>query len=440
MDNNRREPFFSAVLDTSLLAFTIFVVPALLASILRFRDTGWLVLYPLQVLESIALVATFILRRRLAYRLRLTIFLTVIYLIGIQGALVFGIVTPWVMSALLCILLLTIFGGGWFGAFLAILTGFLLGSLGLATMRGWLRFPDTNLILHRPSTWLTIVFAFLLFSFIGVLAIGRLREYLLASLGEARKAQDAARQFNSELEERVRQRTAQLEETNRELEAFAYSASHDLRTPLRAIDGFSKLLGHEFGNALGEVGLGYIAEVRGAAREMDELIEGLLTLSRLTVSGMDIQEVDLSIIADAILRDLQRSEPNRRVDWHLEPGLVARADRRLMHAALHNLLENAWKFTFHRDMAEINFGREEQKGLTAYYVRDNGVGFDPGQAGSLFTAFQRLHPGDEYGGLGIGLATVERIIHRHGGRIWAEAAPDKGATFYFTLPESQEAN
>jgi light-regulated signal transduction histidine kinase (bacteriophytochrome) len=173
---------------------------------------------------------------------------------------------------------------------------------------------------------------------------------------------------------------------------------------------------------------------------MDELIEGLLALSRLTASGMDIQEVDLSTIADAILRDLHRSEPNRRVGWHIDPGLRARADRRLMHAALHNLLENAWKFTSHRDVAEISFGRGEQKGLSAYYVRDNGVGFDPGQAASLFTAFQRLHPGDEYGRLGIGLATVERIIHRHGGRIWAEAAPDKGATFYFTLPESQDEN
>jgi PAS domain S-box-containing protein len=226
------------------------------------------------------------------------------------------------------------------------------------------------------------------------------------------------------------------EDANRELESFSYSVAHDLRTPLRAIDGFSLALVEDYGDKLDVDGRRYLIRVREAAQRMAELIDDLLTLSRVTRSELRRDRVDLSALAYTVLGTLQRLEPARRVEVVIAPGLVVDADPQLAAIALDNLLGNAWKFTSKRGDARIEFGQTTSEGVTAYYIRDNGAGFDMAYRDKLFGVFQRLHPEAEFSGTGIGLATVARITQRHRGRIWAEGLPGAGATFYFTLTES----
>jgi len=223
------------------------------------------------------------------------------------------------------------------------------------------------------------------------------------------------------------------EEANRELESFSYSVAHDLRTPLRAIDGFSQALFEDYGDRLDVEGRRYLVRVREAAQRMAELIDDLLTLSRVTRSELRRDRVDLSAIAHRLLGTLQRLEPERRVDIVIAPGIVADADPQLAAIALDNLLGNAWKFTSKCAHARIELGTTRSDGELAYFVRDNGAGFDMQYRDKLFGVFQRLHPESEFPGTGIGLATVARIAQRHRGRIWADSIPGAGATFYFTL-------
>ncbi|HKJ75904.1 MAG TPA: ATP-binding protein, partial [Gammaproteobacteria bacterium] len=231
------------------------------------------------------------------------------------------------------------------------------------------------------------------------------------------------------------ERTAELQAANRELESFSYSVSHDLRAPLRTIDGFSDALVEDYAGRLDEDARAYLDRIQGAARRMTEQLNGLLTLSRVTRRELELDSVDLSAIADDVARELQEAEPDRRVEWRIMPDVQARGDAALLHVLLQNLLANAFKFTGDRQPARIEFGTAEHEGLPCFYVRDSGAGFAMENAGELFRPFQRLHSQDEYEGTGIGLATVYRIIERHAGRIWAEAAPDEGASFYFTLGE-----
>ena len=226
------------------------------------------------------------------------------------------------------------------------------------------------------------------------------------------------------------------EDANRELESFSYSVAHDLRTPLRAIDGFSLALAEDCGDRLDVEGRRYVARVREAAQRMAELIDDLLTLSRVTRSELRRERVDLSALAYTVLGTLQRLEPERKVEVVIAPGLVTDADPQLAAIALDNLLGNAWKFTSKCTCARIELGQTTEGGPVAYYVRDNGAGFDMAYRDKLFGVFQRLHPESEYPGTGIGLATVARITQRHRGRIWADGLPGAGATFYFTLTES----
>jgi len=237
-----------------------------------------------------------------------------------------------------------------------------------------------------------------------------------------------------DLEDRVAERTSVLQAVNRELEAFSYSVSHDLRAPLRSIDGFSRALIEDHAAQLDETGRDYLHRVRAASERMGLLIEDLLRLSRLTSRELVRGTVDLSSIAQEVIDDLRERSPGRDLEVVIEAGIEARADPNLVRIALENLLGNAWKFTSKREQAMIEFGARRSDGERAFYVRDNGEGFDMEYAGKLFGAFQRLHSTEEYEGTGIGLATVQRIIHRHGGRVWAEAAVDAGATFCFTLP------
>lgn len=242
------------------------------------------------------------------------------------------------------------------------------------------------------------------------------------------------RRVSVELEDQVTQRTTQLAAANKELEAFSYSVSHDLRAPLRSIDGFSRALLDDYSGQLDEVGQDYLNRVRAATQRMGQLIDDMLMLSRVTRSEMKPESVNLSLLAQSVVDELRQEYPERSVEFVCMPGMLVRGDTHLLKIVLENLLGNAWKFTSKRDQAHIEFGVMHQIDASVYFVRDNGAGFDMAYVGKLFSAFQRLHAMTEFPGTGIGLATVQRIIHRHGGQAWAEGELNKGATFYFTLP------
>jgi PAS domain S-box-containing protein len=244
-----------------------------------------------------------------------------------------------------------------------------------------------------------------------------------------KRAEEAIR----ELYESRQHQAAQLEAANKELEAFSYSVSHDLRAPLRGIDGFSLALAEDYAGALDQRAKNYLERIRAATGRMARLIDDLLNLSRIARSEMSHETVDLSAIANSILAEFRQREPERGVEWVVPDGIVVSGDRRLLQVVLENLLGNAWKFTNKMTHATIELGVERGNGANTYFVRDDGAGFDMAYAGKLFGPFQRLHTTREFPGTGVGLTTVQRIIHRHGGRVWAKGAEGKGATFSFTL-------
>jgi signal transduction histidine kinase len=247
------------------------------------------------------------------------------------------------------------------------------------------------------------------------------------------RAEQEVQHLNADLERRVAARTEQLQATNRELESFSHAVSHDLRAPLRAVDGFSEILIEDYGACLDATGQAHLRRIRGGAQHMSELIDGLLGLSRLNREELRAERVDLSALAATVVDALREADGDRRVEVVVAPGLTADCDPRLTRVALENLLGNAWKFTSRRDPAHIEVGAVEHGETSWFFVRDDGAGFDMRYAGSLFGAFQRLHRQDEFEGTGIGLATVQRIVHRHGGTIRAEGSVGCGATFLFTL-------
>lgn len=252
-------------------------------------------------------------------------------------------------------------------------------------------------------------------------------------LSQIQKRDAALQQTHDDLEQRVRDRTAELAATNKELESFSYSVSHDLRAPLRSIDGFSQALLEDYADKLDASGQDHLQRVRRAAQHMATLIDQMLNLSRVTRSTIRRENINLSHIATMIAGELHEAEPERRVEFVIAEDLTAVGDSQLMRAAVENLLRNAWKYTSAHGCARIEFGKSKQNGKSPFFVRDDGAGFDPRYAHRLFGAFQRLHTATEFPGTGIGLATVQRIIHRHGGEIWVEGAVEQGATFYFTL-------
>ncbi len=233
--------------------------------------------------------------------------------------------------------------------------------------------------------------------------------------------------------ELIKAAAAQLATANRELEAFSYSVSHDLRAPLRSMAGFSQALIEDYNNQLDQQGRQYLTRIQASCEMMGRLIDDLLELSRVTRTEVRREPVDLTALAQEILVELQQAEPQRQAEYTVAPGLVARGDSRLLRLMLRHLLENAWKFTGKAPSPRIEVGVAERDGQLTYFVRDNGVGFDMTYAEKLFLPFHRLHKANEFPGTGIGLATVQRIVHRHGGRVWAEGETGRGATFYFVL-------
>ena len=264
---------------------------------------------------------------------------------------------------------------------------------------------------------------------------GRLRGFtkVTRDLTERRAAEEQVLRLNAELEQKVAERTVQLEAANKELEAFSYSVSHDLRAPLRGIDGFSLALMEDYADRLDAQGQDYLRRIRAATQRMARLIDDLLNLSRITRGELRRETADLSALASSVAEQLRKTYTERQVEFRIAQGVRAQGDPQLLRIALENLLGNAWKFTGKTADAVVEFGVTEGDGGPAYFVRDNGAGFDVAYAGKLFGAFQRLHDVREFEGTGIGLATVQRIVRRHGGRVWAEGEPGRGATFYFTL-------
>lgn len=252
---------------------------------------------------------------------------------------------------------------------------------------------------------------------------------------------DLARAANALLEQMhqrdlmLRRRTTELEAANRELEAFAYSVSHDLRSPLASVNGFSQALRDDYGDRLDDAGREYLAWIEDAVRQMNDLVAGLLQMSRLSRAELNRTEVDLSALAGSIAEELRQREPARAADFRIQHDIRVNADEHLLRAVLENLMSNAFKFTRKTERAEISVGTTLEQGRTAVFVRDNGAGFDATQAARMFAPFQRLHSASDFEGTGIGLSTVKRIVERHGGAIWADGQPGKGASFFFTLGE-----
>ncbi len=260
---------------------------------------------------------------------------------------------------------------------------------------------------------------------------------LKEEINQRKRADDKLRKLNVELEERVEARTEQLNASNKELEAFSYSISHDLRSPLRTIDGFSQVLLEDYHESLNKQGQDYLSRMRAGVQRMAQQIDNILKLSRVSRGEMKNEELDLTDLANKVVAELKIMEPERVVDVNIQSGLKDIGDPRLLQAVLDNLIGNAWKYTSKKKKASIEFGLKEANGKSVYFISDNGAGFDMAHSDKLFGTFQRLHTESEFPGTGIGLATVQRIIRRHGGNVWAESEVEKGASFFFTLQDEK---
>ena len=304
----------------------------------------------------------------------------------------------------------------------------------LVLINGWLNVTIFPIIGNYVLSNTLVALLFAIVIGIIVLKISKTIGGDIDRANEARvQAEEELKQYHDHLEEMVKERTSQLELANKELESFSYSISHDLRSPLRSIDGFSQALLEDYPDKLDEKGKDYLNRVRFAAQKMAKLIDAILSLSRLTRGEMKRSTVDLTGMVKSVTSGLKIAHPDRNVEFVIAENVTANCDAMMLQIVFENLIGNACKFTEKHPTARIEFGVTEKNGKTVYFVKDDGAGFGMEYADKLFTAFHRLHTESEFTGIGIGLATVQRIIHRHGGEIWAEGEVEKGATFYFTL-------
>ena len=290
--------------------------------------------------------------------------------------------------------------------------------------------PGTLQALHTSKGWLAILGSAILL----YILLRRHKKRDQATVSALLDSQREVQQMNAELEKRVAERTRQLQAANRELESFAYAVSHDLRAPLRSLSGFSQILQETATDRLDDKSLHYLRRIHDASQRMSGLIEDLLSLSRISTAELVLRPVDLTQLATDAAETLRQRFPGHHVQFEVAPNLLVEGDSRMLRTALDCLLGNAWKYTIRAEQATVSVG--VQRGVTGgpiYFVRDNGVGFDMAYANKLFVPFQRLHPEAEFLGSGIGLVTVQRILARHSGRIWAEAQVNQGATFFFTI-------
>ncbi|MFC4161281.1 PAS domain-containing protein [Chitinimonas lacunae] len=297
-----------------------------------------------------------------------------------------------------------------------------------------LQFEETALQEDGEHTYLSVKFPL-------TTADGQVSGICGVSTDITERKRDEAKQarYRDELEAAVRARTRELESANTELKAFSYSVSHDLRAPLRTLDGFSLMLAEDYADRLDDRGRDYINRLRRAAQRMSDLIDAMLLLSKVANAGLKRELVDLSAIASSISDDLRNESPQRPIEFEIAPDVKALADRQLIQIVLRNLLENAWKYSAYSEPSRITFGVIDD-GERIYFIRDNGAGFDMAYSNKLFQPFQRLHKAEEFSGTGIGLATVQRVIQRHNGRIWADSQPGCGSTFFFTLENFEETS
>ena len=299
----------------------------------------------------------------------------------------------------------------------------------------WLQLSPSSITKMQTSKGWLFVFASAALLYFLLTIVQRRTNAAMRALAE-REAE--IRRMNAELERRVAQRTEQLEAMNRELESFAYAVSHDLRAPLRSMSGFSQLLQEAPSDHLDDKSRHYLTRINEASRRMSALIEDLLSLSRISRSELTPRPVDFSQLLMEAGATVRERYPDRAVELRIEPQMSVYGDARLLRIAMENLLDNAWKYTSRTAQPRIDVGSQLDEHGRSYFVRDNGVGFDMAYAGKLFGPFQRLHAESQYPGTGIGLVTVQRILARHGGRIWVDAALNRGATFFFTLPSAME--
>lgn len=310
------------------------------------------------------------------------------------------------------------------------------GAIVVPFVLGWLLLTGERLGLYDSTFRLVLITASFVIVFTGLILWNA---RLLQRADRIQKQTQRELNKSREMEVELLRAKRELEAANSELEAFSYSVSHDLRAPLRGIDGFSQALLEDYGDLLPPEGRGYLERVRYSTQRMAQLIDDLLKLSRVTRAQIHFTNVDLTRLAGSVVAELQRQFPERTVDCQVASSLLASGDSHLLEVVLTNLLGNAWKYTAKQAQARIEFGSRQEQDQLVFFVRDNGAGFDMAYAGKLFGAFQRLHTPSEFPGSGIGLATVQRIIQRHGGRVWAEAAVDQGACFFFTLPTAEVA-
>jgi signal transduction histidine kinase len=476
--------------NIALNTLAVLLLPALIASLWRATTIGWLPIMYMHIVLYAILVTSAILRRRLSTLTKTCVVAGICCLVGIGSLLTFGLINNGILFFVAFCFVMTVLISRKAGFMALVVSVAIILVMGIVVCNEWLPLKiDANSYGKRPSSWILTILAFIPFTafilscsrwlidavyrYVGKLkahasALKNSNENLEREIAQRNQANKELSTYRTKLEDLVQERTKSLSETNerlqkeikerelreteikrlnaelqsnlqkldatnKELETFSYSVSHDLRAPLRTINGLSQIILKDPSHKLSGNDHEAFQEICAASKRMSLLIDGLLSLSQLSQNELIREQVNLSALAKSITTALQNIQPERKVEFDIAEGLIVNGDERQLYVVLQNLLGNAWKFTEKQSAAKIELGTARIEDEDAYFIRDNGAGFDARYADKLFAPFQRLHSAEEFSGVGIGLATVQRIIHRHGGHIWATSEVGKGATFYFTL-------